>query len=77
MEGITLQNSQGTNSKEYKMCSNQVTYQIPSGYDYKPYDVRCGTTNPYGDVALCPTCEHSRDERSAVTDYCLAMGFDM
>ena len=28
----------------------------------------CGSTDPYGDVALCPNCEHKREsimERSA------------
>jgi len=59
------------------MCDNKITYYIPSGYDVKPYGVPCGNTDPQGELALCPICEDSRDEREAVTSYCLAMGFDM
>ena len=59
------------------MCDNKITYYIPKGYDYRPYDVPCGNTDPHGDLALCPDCEHHRDQREAVTDYCSAMGFDM
>jgi hypothetical protein len=59
------------------MCSNKVTYYIPKGYDYKPFDVKCGNTDPHGELALCPVCEHERESREATTDYCLAMGFDM
>jgi len=44
---------------------------------FKPFDVKCGNTDPHGELALCPVCEHERESREATTDYCLAMGFDM
>lgn len=59
------------------MCNEKITFYVPKGYDYSPYDVKCGNTDPYGDLALCPSCENQREAREARTDYCAAMGFDM
>jgi hypothetical protein len=59
------------------MCDVKIIYQIPRGYSYRPFEVKCGNTDPQGDLALCPSCEDQRRDREAVTDYCAAMGFDM
>ena len=53
------------------MCENKITYYIPKGYDYRPYDVPCGNTDPHGELALCPACEqlHYPSGRPAPIDW--------
>ena len=38
-------------------CKNKVDYYLPVGYHVKKYEVRCGSTDPYGDRAMCDACE--------------------
>lgn len=45
-------------------CENQVAYYIPSGYTHREIGVRCGTTDPFGDRALCESCTNDRVKRA-------------
>jgi hypothetical protein len=46
------------------MCENKISYMMPKGnFGYREYMVECGTTDPYGERAMCDTCyedEHIR-----------------
>ena len=40
-------------------CTNNIEYSIPSerdDYTYTVRKVRCGTTDPHGERAMCDTC---------------------
>jgi len=37
-------------------CKNKISYHIPKGYDYKEVFVKCGTTDPFGNRAICDEC---------------------
>lgn len=37
-------------------CTNKVSYWVPRGFDYRETFVRCGSTDPYGDRAVCEHC---------------------
>lgn len=58
-------------------CENKVESWIPCRYDYRKIETRCGSTDPRGDLALCPDCEHKRAEIIARSEYCIGLGFDM
>lgn len=47
------------------MCQNKVIYFIARGYSHKEVEVQCGTTDPYGDRALCEKCENNAAARAA------------
>jgi hypothetical protein len=43
------------------MCENKVVFSVEVGMmRYKDFAIRCGTTDPYGGLALCEKCEHKR-----------------
>jgi hypothetical protein len=39
------------------MCDNRVPYIVPSGYDYKTLDYKCGSTGIHGEAVMCDECE--------------------
>jgi hypothetical protein len=40
------------------MCNNTVIQTVPSGYDYKFIEMKCGSTSIYGDELRCEECEN-------------------
>ena len=50
------------------MCDNNVSFFVERGFDYKEIFVPCGRTDPYGGLALCEKCEHSRVQRLTNSD---------
>ena len=38
------------------MCDNFVSYYVPSGFDYREVQTRCGNTDIHGEEALCDDC---------------------
>jgi len=58
------------------MCENTATVYVPKGYDYKPVQMRCGSTDYNGDRVICDQCasdkramaEIERQERNAEAD---------
>ena len=44
------------------MCNNQVIFSVEVGMmRYKDFEIQCGTTDPYGGLALCEKCESQRE----------------
>mgnify|MGYP003114522368 FL=1 len=50
------------------MCDNKISYFVERGWDYKEIFVQCGRTDPYGGLALCEKCEHTRQQRLTNSD---------
>jgi len=58
------------------MCENLVSYYVPSGFDYREAKTRCGSTDVYGEEAICDDCyadpraraEHEHRARLAAED---------
>lgn len=46
------------------MCDNTVSYFIARGFSHKEVFVKCGNTDPYGDRALCESCENDSVARA-------------
>ena len=38
-------------------CGKTMTAYVPSGYDYKEIEVKCGNTQMSGDPYLCDECK--------------------
>lgn len=53
-------------------CKNEVSYFIPSGYDYREVFIPCGRTDVYGERAICEDCENDsvklNEHRKVVED---------
>ena len=47
-------------------CDNKVSYHVPSGYDYREVQVKCGNTSPDGSRATCDTCYSDPRTRAAI-----------
>ena len=42
------------------MCDNTVIQNVPTKYDYKQVESRCGTTGIHGQQLQCERCEGKR-----------------
>ena len=40
-------------------CTNEISFHVPSGYDYREVFVKCGNTTPHGGRAVCQECASS------------------
>jgi hypothetical protein len=45
-------------------CENMVTCLRPKGLGYVEYELKCGSTNWYGDTALCDDRERCPNQHS-------------
>ena len=50
------------------MCDNKIEIAVPSGWDYRTVEYRCGSTSIDGGMILCPACEPQRKHRQAIAD---------
>lgn len=54
------------------MCDNRVDHYVPSGYDYKKLNYKCGNTGIDGEAVLCDTCAAKVNAgRMARPGYCI------
>jgi len=52
-----------------KSCDTKISYFVEIGMmRYKEFFIKCGTTDPYGGLALCEKCEHTRQQRLTNSD---------
>ena len=47
------------------MCKNPVTYIVLTGPSEKQITLRCGSTDPHGNPAICDHCLHLRRHKAA------------
>ena len=45
-------------------CSNTETYRVEREYNVMQIEVRCGTTDPYGERCLCEQCRNDPLKRA-------------
>tara|TARA_R100001377_G_C3140991_1_gene92653 strand:+ start:509 stop:724 length:216 start_codon:yes stop_codon:yes gene_type:complete len=50
-------------------CTNEVSFHVPAGYDYREVFVKCGNTTPRGGRAVCQECASSPREMLAIADH--------
>ena len=62
--------------EEIVMCNNKVSQTVPSGWDYKVVELKCGSTSIYGDPLYCAECE-AKYERRGYLPYQCPHGKDM
>lgn len=46
------------------MCSNMVTFYVERGLSYRPVNVMCGRTDPWGGRAICDDCSNDALRRA-------------
>lgn len=46
------------------MCGKPITVYVPSGWDMKAINVRCGNTSPHGSPWLCDECARKHEGRN-------------
>lgn len=50
-------------------CDNPVKYHIPRGYSYRSIEVKCGSTDPFGDRAICGSCGKDREVMQQIRNH--------
>lgn len=48
------------------MCNGYAVYYVPRGYSHREVRVACGTTDPYGDRAVCDDCLNNAAEMAKI-----------
>lgn len=61
------------------MCNNTTEFHVwrQDLYTCVPVLVKCGQTDPWGDLCLCDKCESKHETIESKRDYCVGLGFDM
>lgn len=61
------------------MCSNVTEFYVwrDELQDCILVPVKCGHTDPWGDLCLCDKCEFKRETIETRREYCTSLGFDM
>ena len=57
-------------------CTNKVDQYIPTKYDHKVLEVKCGTTDLDGSTLVCDKCEEEWDRKNPVGLYHMYGGDD-
>ena len=48
------------------MCDNKIELPVPTRFDYRMIEYRCGSTYIDGSMILCPACEPQREHREGL-----------
>ena len=50
------------------MCDNKIEIPVPTRFDYRMIEYRCGSTYVDGSMILCADCESQREHREGLAD---------